>query len=121
MVHAQREQILRLLPHMERPPEATEEEWWELLLLEAPSILELALPGAEALAESEETFPSHISEENETDEMTKDALGDSLAGYSPSWQGFLRQGVASTFMFLERRCWTGWILFIRARLLPQVL
>ena len=76
-----RARVMQLLPHMDRPPGVDEEEWAELLLLEAPSILGLALPGAETLDVSEPTFPSESSEHGETIEQ---GSADSLAGYSPS-------------------------------------
>ena len=78
---ARRARILQLLPRMERPPGVEADEWEELLLLEAPSILGLAIPGAEALDLSEPTFPSEsVAEE----ECQTGSLTDSLAGYSPS-------------------------------------
>ena len=58
MDSAQNARVLSLLPHMERPPDTPEAEWTELLLLEAPSLLGLALPGAEALDGSEPAFLS---------------------------------------------------------------
>ena len=48
---ASREEILGLLQRIARPPDVLEEEWHELLLLEAPSILGLAMPGADVLEE----------------------------------------------------------------------
>ena len=69
------------LPHMDRPPGVGEDEWAELLWLEAPSILGLALPGAEMLDVSEPTFPSESSEHGESGEL---GSAGSLEGYSPS-------------------------------------
>ena len=76
-----RDRILQLLPPMARPPGVAEAEWEELLLLEAPLILGLALPGAEALELSEPTFRTESEEE---DEYPGASQTDSLAGYSPS-------------------------------------
>ena len=78
---SQREQILDLLSHMERPPDVDVEEWQELLLLEAPSILGMAAPQAAALEASEPTFPSGDSF---SEEASNERSADSLAGYSPS-------------------------------------
>ena len=78
---SQREQILDLLSHMARPQDIGVEEWQELLLLEAPSILGMAAPKAAALEASEPTFPSSDSS---SEEASHEASADSLAGYSPS-------------------------------------
>ena len=79
-----RARIISLLPSMSRPPDITEEKWTELLILEAPSILGLALPGAELLDSSEPTFPSESSESEGQVALDSE---DSLAGYSPSPSG----------------------------------
>ena len=78
-----RDRILSLLPPMARPSDVDETEWTQLLLLEAPSILGMAMPGSEALEGSE---PSIACESSETEAM---ACGsdDGLAGYSPSPTG----------------------------------
>ena len=76
-----RARIMQLLPQMARPPGVAEDEWEELLLIEAPSILGLALPGAEALDLSEPTFRTGS---DEGDECRSASQTDSLAGYSPS-------------------------------------
>ena len=78
---SQREQILDLLSHMERPPDVEVEEWQELLLLEAPSILGMAAPQADALGDSEPTFPSGYGF---SEEASRERSEDSLEGYSPS-------------------------------------
>ena len=65
----------------------TEQEWLELLELEAPSILGVCAPGAEVLDISE---PSFILESSESESVEHDISmeepldADSLAGYSPS-------------------------------------
>ena len=87
----QRALTLSLLPHMERPPDIGVEEWTELLILEAPSILGVTLPRAVALECSEPTFPS---ESGESEEPVPVSLSDSLAGYSPSPAGYpIERGV----------------------------
>ena len=78
---SQREQILGMLSHMDRPPDVCVEEWQELLVLEAPSILGMAAPQAAALEVSEPTFPSGGSISEEEALAMSD---DSLEGYSPS-------------------------------------
>ena len=65
----------------------TEQEWVELLLLEAPSILGVCHPAAAALDVSEPSFCWESSEsEASASDVCMDAspLGDSLRGYSPS-------------------------------------
>ena len=65
----------------------TEQEWAELLLLEAPSILGVCHPAAAALDVSEPSFCWESSEsEASASDVCMDAspLGDSLRGYSPS-------------------------------------
>ena len=80
MDESTREVILSLLPHMARPPNVGEDEWQSLLLLEAPSMLGMAMPGAGAAEGSEPTFVQE-SIESELEVLSAE---DSLAGYSPS-------------------------------------
>ena len=77
---SQREQILDLLSHMERPPDVEVEERQELLPLEAPSILGMAAPQTDALGDSEPTCPGYDFSEEASHERSE----DSLEGYSPS-------------------------------------
>ena len=77
---SQREQILDMLSHVARPPDIRVEDWQELLILEAPSILGMAAPQTATLEDSEPTFPS----EDSLEENSSAGLVDSLAGYSPS-------------------------------------
>ena len=64
----------------------TEQEWLELLELEAPSILGICAPGAEILDASEPSFSWESSESESVahDVSMEESLdADSLAGYSP--------------------------------------
>ena len=69
--------VVKSLRHSTKAHAAPEAEWTELLLLEAPSLLGLALPGAEALDGSE----------GESEGPVPASPTDSLAGYSPSPAG----------------------------------
>ena len=71
--------ILSLLPNVARPPDVDEDEWQSLLLLEAPSMLGMAMPGAGDAEASAPTFQGTI--ESDSEDLS---LEDSLAGYSPS-------------------------------------
>ena len=79
-----REEILGLLQHIARPPDVLEEEWQELLLLEAPSILGLAMPGAEVLEEEARSIDGTSSF---SVGMGSHIAPTSMEGYSPSSAG----------------------------------